>query len=726
MRVRRGRPPLPRRPAGLVLLAFLTLSLGACGPAPWNNPYPGGLLGQNVLLGAFTEEPKHLDPARSYSANEYRFLAQIVEPPLQYHYLERPYRLVPLTVEAVPEAQGLDGQGRPVSDGQAPTYTEYVLAVRPGIRYQPHPAFARDAAGRLRYHDLKALDAEIRRPADFPHQATRELTAADYVYQIKRLADPRNHCPIAGLLSEYIVGFRALNRLLAERDRQGLDAGAWRDLRAFPLEGVEAMDRYRLRIRIRGRYPQFVYWLAMPFFAPMPWEADRFYAQPVLAERNLTLDRFPVGTGAYLLDENDPNRRIVLARNPNFHGEAYPGEGEPGDRAAGLLADAGRALPLVERAVYSLEKETIPYWSKFLQGYYDTSGVTSDSFDQAVRVAGGEKLELTEAMRERGIGLVSAVNASIFYMGFNMLDPVVGGTTPEGRALRQAIAIAVDYAEFIAIFLNGRGVEAHGPIPPGIFGHLEGREGVNPYVFDWVDGRARRKPLAEARRLLAEAGYPDGIDPATGKPLVLYFDALGTGPEDRARLNWFRKQFAKLGIQLVIRNTDYNRFQDKMRSGTAQIFQWGWNADYPDPENFLFLLYGPNGKVEHGGENAANYANPEFDRLFERMRAMDNGPERLAIIREMLRIVQRDAPWLFGFYPKTLSLHHAWVGNLKPNLMANNTLKYLRVAGAERAVRAAAWNRPVLWPLWVLGAGLVLLVVPVWRVHARRSRETAL
>jgi len=715
----------PRRRAGLWLAAALAWLLTGCGAPPWNDPYPRGLLRGDVLLGAFTEEPKHLDPARAYSANEYRFLAQIVEPPLQYHYLDRPYRLVPLTVTAVPEPQGLDAAGRPLPPEAEPVFTEYLLRLRSGIRYQPHPAFARDASGRFLYHALEALDPGIRRPADFPRQATRELTAQDYVYQLKRLADPRNHCPIAGLLAEYIVGFRELNQTLAARDRQGLDPG-WRDLRRFDLAGVEALGPDRLRIRIRGRYPQFVYWLAMPFFAPMPWEVDRFYAQPVLAERNLTLDRFPVGTGPFLLEENDPNRRIVLARNPRFHGETYPAEGGPEDAAAGLLADAGRPLPLVRRAVYSLEKETIPYWTKFLQGYYDLSGVSSDSFDQAVRVTGSDRLELTEAMRARGIGLVTAVNTSIFYMGFNMLDAVVGGYGPRKRALRQAIAIAVDYGEFISIFLNGRGVEAQGPIPPGIFGYVDGREGIDPYVFDWADGRPRRKPLAEARRLLAEAGYPKGVDPATGKPLVLYFDTLGTGPEDRARLNWFRKQFAKLGIQLVIRNTDYNRFQDKMRNGTAQIFQWGWNADYPDPENFLFLLYGPNGKVEHGGENAANYANAEFDRLFERMRAMPDGPERLALIRRMVRIVQRDAPWLFGFYPKTLSLHHAWVGNLKPNLMANNTLKYLRVDGGVRAARAAAWNRPVLWPLWVLLGGAVLLVIPVWRVHRRRERATAL
>ncbi|MES9963019.1 MAG: ABC transporter substrate-binding protein, partial [Candidatus Sedimenticola sp. 20ELBAFRAG] len=125
-----------------------------------------------------------------------------------------------------------------------------------------------------------------------------------------------------------------------------------------------------------------------------------------------------------------------------------------------------------------------------------------------------------------------------------------------------------------------------------------------PYVYEMSNGKSRRKSLDKARELMVKAGYPNGKDKQSGKPLILYYDTTASGPDDKARLNWFRKQFAKLGIQLVIRATDYNRFREKMRKGTAQIFMWGWNADYPDPENFLFLLYGPNGKLEHGGENA--------------------------------------------------------------------------------------------------------------------------
>ncbi len=190
---------------------------------------------------------------------------------------------------------------------------------------------------------------------------------------------------------------------------------------------MELVDRYTYRIKIHGKYPQLRYWLAMPFFAPVPHEADRFYSQAGMKERNITLDWYPVGTGPYMLTVNNPNRQMVLSRNPNFHGETYPSEGESGDREAGLLEDAGQNIPFIDQVTFSLEKETIPYWSKFLQGYYDTSGIASDSFDQAITVGSGGEAMLTEAMREQGIALNTSVSTSIYYTGFNMLDPVVGG-----------------------------------------------------------------------------------------------------------------------------------------------------------------------------------------------------------------------------------------------------------------------------------------------------------
>ena len=310
-------------------------------------------------------------------------------------------------------------------------------------------------------------------------------------------------------------------------------------------------------------------------------------------------------------------------------------------------------------------------------------------------------------------------------MGFNMTDAVVGGDSERARLLRRAISIAVDFEEYIAIFANGRGVPATGPIPPEIFGYRAAQGGINSYVYEWRAGHTVRRGLEEARALLRAAGYPDGRDASSGEPLTLYYEAVSGGPSGKAQLNWYRKQFEKLGIQLVIRVTDYNRFQEKVREGTAQIFSWGWNADYPDPENFLFLLYGPNGKTKYGGENASNYRNEEFDRLYVQMRALPDSDERQQLIDRMVEIVRRDGPWLWGYHPMAYALNHAWYGNSKPNLMARNTLKYKTIDANLRAKLRQAWNAPRWWPLFVALVVLVLSAIPAYRSYRAKQRAHA-
>ena len=718
----------PALRATLIAVALLA----GCSGAPWNNPYPAAEDGANILYSSFSERPKHLDPVQSYSANEITFTAQIYEPPLQYHYLKRPYVLIPLSAETVPEPRYFDAKGGRLPASAAPrntAYTVYEVRIKRGIRYQPHPAFARGGDGKLLYQDLTRADLEGKyKLSDFKQTGTRELSARDFEYQIKRLAHPRLHSPIFELMADYIVGLKdyaeALKRASQElAAKSGKDA--WLDLSRYPLAGVEVVDDYTYRVRIRGQYPQFLYWLAMPFFAPVPLEVDRFFGQPGMAEKNLTLDWYPVGTGPYMLTENDPNRVMVLERNPNFHGEAYPSEGEPADAAAGLLKDAGKPLPFIDKAVFSLEKESIPYWNKFLQGYYDGSGIASDTFDQAVQMSSQGEAVVTESMEKQGIRLSTAVAVSTFYMGFNMLDPVVGGLSERARKLRQAISIAVDYEEYVSIFRNGRGIPAQGPIAPGIFGYRDGKEGINPAVYGW-DGKApARKPIEAAKKLLAEAGYPNGIDAGTGAPLVLNFDVTARSVDAKSMLDWMRRQFEKINIQLVIRDTDYNRFQDKIRTGNAQIFEWGWHADYPDPENFLFLLHGPQGKVKSQGENAANYENPEFDRLFERMKNSPNSRERQAIIDRIVAILRHDAPWLWGFHPKDYALYHSWYGNLKPNNISYNTVKYQRIDTALRVRKRRDWNHSVLWPLGLLVALLAAFTAPAVVAYIRRERQAA-
>tara|TARA_R110002073_G_scaffold219002_1_gene379364 strand:- start:1630 stop:3834 length:2205 start_codon:yes stop_codon:yes gene_type:complete len=716
------------------LWILLVTLLSACSGGNWNSPYPAADDGKNILYNVFTERPKHLDPVQSYSTNEIQFTAQIYEPPLQYHYLKRPYELIPLTANEMPHVKYFD-----VNENQLPSdaddleiaYTIYEISIKPGILYQPHPAFARNEQGEFLYHDLndQAL-IDFYKLSDFPGAGTRELTAKDYVFQIKRLAHPKLHSPIYGLMADYIVGLREYAFTLKSVADEQLEHDNYIDLNNYSLEGAQVVDTYTYRIKIKGKYPQFIYWLAMPFFAPIPWEAEKFYAQKELLEKNITLDWYPVGTGPYMLTENNPNLIMVLETNPNFHGESYPMEGEIGDEQRSLLADAGQPLPFIDKIIFSREKESIPRWNKFLQGYYDASGIGSESFDQAVQMAGQGEATVTDEMAAQGIRLETAAAASTNYMGFNMLDPVVGGGVSDqkresARKLRQAISIAVDYEEFISIFANGRGIPAQGPISPGIVGYRDGKEGVNPVVYDWVNGQPVRKSIDKAKALLAEAGYPNGIDQKTEAPLILYFDVTARNSEDRSEHAWMRKQFQKLNIQLVVRDTDYNRFQDKIRKGNAQIFEWGWNADYPDPENFLFLLFGPQRKVGNNGENAVNYNSAEYNQLFEKMKNMENSPERQQIIDRMVNVLRHDAPWLWGYHPKDYGLYHAWYQNVKPNRISHNKFKYFRIDAALREQKRREWNDPVLWPIgWVLfvfGLSLIPAVITFRRRESSRG-----
>jgi oligopeptide transport system substrate-binding protein len=711
----------------IVVILLATGVCVGCRQGSLNNPYSSAEQGANILYSSFKERPKHLDPVQSYFENEIRFTAQIYMPPLQYHYLKRPYQLIPFATSAMPKVTYYDSSGK-VLTSRAPASrvarSRYEISIRRGINYQPHPAFAADAQGRALYTGLTAEQlARYRDLGDFEQTGTRELVAADYIYQIKRLAHPRLHSPIYGLMSEYIVGLAEYSKAL-KASSENIQSNVYLDIDRFDIAGVRVLDRYRYSIDILGKYPQFQYWLAMPFFSPVPHEAERFYRQAGMPA-NISLDWYPVGTGPYMLSRHDPNRMMVLERNPNFPGESYPSAGDADDAESGLLDDAGTTMPFVDKLVYSLEKESIPYWNKFLQGYYDQSEISSDSFDQTVSMTASGEVGLSEEIRERGIKLQTSVATSTIYLGFNMLDSLIGGLDERGRNLRQAISIAVDMEELISIFRNGRGMAAQGPLPPGIYGYRKGEEGINPFVYDWVDGRPKRKSVEYAKKLLAQAGYPDGIDAETGKPLTLYLDTTLIGPEGKSRADWFTKQMRKIDLQLVVRATDLNRFQEKLRNGTAQLYVLGWNADYPDPENFMFLLHGPQSRAAGSGENASNYANPEFDSLFEQMRNMENSPRRTEIIDHMVKTVQRDAPWAFGFHPTDYSLAHEWVFNLKPNTMANNGLKYQRIDPLLREQRRDQWNQPVFLPLVIVILAGVAGLTPAVIAWRRRERASA-
>ncbi len=717
----------PARAVGAILGLFALMLLGGCGEGPWNNPNPPSPEGQLVYQSVMSPAPpKHLDPAISYASDESLFLFQIYEPPMGYHFLKRPYELEPQGVEDFPTETYLDEAGNEVdADSGEIAFTRYTLKVRADAHYQPHPAFATKENGEPLYIFSNAADgARYKQVPDFPETASRPVHANDYAYQIKRLADPALGSPMLGFMAQYIVGMAEFTAGLAELERDG-----WLNLDDFAMAGLEVVDARTLNITIKGRYPQFVYWLAMHFFVPVPPEADRFYANPGFLDRNLTLDWWPIGSGPFMMVKNDPNSEIVLERNPNYREDYFPTEGEPGDLEAGNLVDAGKRIPFVDRAVYRLEKEVLPLWTKFLQGYYDRSGEnhgnTNSVYDQAF-VVGPDGVEMSQDVADHGIRMDPDVKPGIYYYGFNMRDPVVGGYTEEKRKLRRALQIAFDVEEYIAIFRNGNGIVAHNVIPPGIAGHLEGEAGINPYTHKWIDGEAVRRSTEEAKQLLIEAGYPNGRDSRTGEPLKLFIDVQSQAV-GKTQMNWMDRAFNRIGVQVEFRPADWNRTREKLLTGNSQIYSYGWLADYPDPENFLFLLYSPESPLvcKCDGTNNSNFENEEYDELFRKVRVTPPGPERDVMVARMVEIYREEAVWLYAFYPKDIYLANAWVTNTKRHGITKATLKYINIDPEMREEKRAQWNQPVTWPLYAGALTITALILPGVVAYRRRQNATA-
>jgi ABC-type transport system substrate-binding protein len=730
-----------RRVLRCVVVAAAVLSASACDNSPW----PIGAARENTLFNSFDERsPRYLDPVASYSNPESVYTYQIYEPLYAYHYLARPYELIAKAAEAVAQPYYLDKDGKRLPD-DAPVEqiaeSVHDIKIKPGIRYAPHPALAKDEQGRYRYHALtRAQLGDKRSPLAFEHQGTRELTAHDYEYAFKRHATPRIETPIYGIFSEYVIGLKAYRALIAQENKKllaGLPEDArdkpFLDFRRWPLEGVKAIDEHTLRIRIKGKYPQWKYWLAMTFTSPVPWEADAFYAQQGMAENSLSLNQWPLGTGAFMMTEYVQDRLHVMKRNPFYRGEPYPCNGSEEDKTAGWLKDCGKTMPFVDKIVTTIIKERVPRKELFKQGYLDVPEIERPEWGVDFRVD-AEDSDTTKALYEsRGFQFPLTTDINNWYLGFNWLDPVLGkGDTPQqqvrNRKLRQALSIAIDWEEGYGRIFRAKGGEAaHGPVPPGVFGSREGQPGGhNPVTHKVVDGQVVRRSIDDAKQLLAEAGYPNGRDAKTGKPLVLNYDfQRAATPDVKAELDWMVKQFAKIGVQLEVRATDYNQFQEKVLKGKHQIFWWGWLGDYPDAENFLFLLYGPNSKSLHEGENAANYDNPEYDKLYRQIQTLDDGPAKQKIVDEMVRILREDAPWAWGYWPYVATANQGWVFNAKPGIPIRDMARYYRVDAAQRTEKQAEWNKPVWWPLLLIAAFGAAMAWQARRGFVARERATA-
>jgi len=671
---------------GVALLRVLAIvALAACLAAAGctNNPYPDEDRDRTVLYSSFSEAPKTLDPAVAYTTAEHVITGNVYDTLLEYHYLKRPYQLIGGLAEAVPEP-------RQLADGRQ----TYRFRLRPGITFHDDPCFALGGEGRR----------------------TREVVAADVAFALARLADPAVNSPVVSSFAQ-VQGFGEFGSRLAELRRA--DRGFARlpaheqYARAGGIAGVLVHGPRELEIVLASPNAQILYWFAMPFTAPVAWEAVAFYDGK---EGRASFADHTVGTGPYRLAVYDKQYRLVLERNQAWYGHVpanrdapgavFPSEIDPADVAAGRLdpAYAGRLMPFVDRIQFSREREDIPRFNKFLQGYYDDGGIIKESFDAVIQ---GDRL--SPAMAARGMRLDKEVEPTIFYVGFNMEDKVVGAPAGErGRKLRQAMSLAVDSRQYLDLFLNGRGVPAQSPLPPGIFGYDTAYK--NPF---------RQHDVARARQLLAEAGYRNGIDPATNTRLRISFDTSATTAAANLQFEFLASAWRQIGLDVEINATTYNQFQDKIRRGAYQIFIWGWVADFPDPENFLFLLECQSARSKSGGPNTANFCDPEFDRLYREMKDMPSDGRRAAVIRRMLEILERERPWIELYHREDYILSHAWLVNSKPMGISYPAYKYKDVRPELRARLQEEWNAPMRWPLYLALILVVAATVPAIRTYYR-------
>lgn len=666
-----------------LLAAWVAVVLGCS-----NDPYPSADEHAKVYYSSFVEAPKKLDPATSYSSNEHIITSSVYATLLEYHYLKRPLELMPGLAVAMPEVVALaDGRSR------------YRFELRPDLLFHDDPCFELSAPG----------------------SRTRPITAADIAFQLARIADPKVGSPVIDPFS-HIEGFLDFGARLSKRREKDPAFAALPVHQQYaavdPIAGVATPTPRTLEITLSKPYPQILYWFAMQFTSPVPWEAIAWYDGEDGRPR---FDDHPVGSGPFQVARYDKRAVIVLERAPNWHGArhpewkapgtVYPSEGEPSDLSEGLLAAAGRPLPMIDRIDLYREKENISRFSKFMQGYYDTSGIAVENFDAVIR-----NDALSPEMAAFGISLEKDVAPVISYIGFNMNDARVGrGSTKalqaRNRKLRQAMSLVIDSEEFLRIFANGRGIASQSTIPPGIYGYDP--EYRNPY---------RQPDLERAKALLVEAGYPGGIDPATGDALRLTFDTANTTTQGLIQLQFFTNAWKKLGLDVRIDATSYNQFQEKLRNSAYQIFDFGWIADYPDPENFLFLFSSKMGNDAFGGPNAANFSDARFDALFEAMKIEPNGRRRIAHIREMRSILERERPWIELFFREDYMLQHGWVANVKPSGLSIPNFQYLDIDAQKRARLRREWNEPIVWPLYVLVVLAIAILIPGIRTYLRERQ----
>ena len=580
-------------------------------------PAPAPAQQKKTLRYGFPVAETGFDPAQINDLYSRTIIANILEALYTYDYLARPVRIKPCTAAAMPE----------VDDG----FRTFTIRLRPGIFFAEDPAFK---------------------------GARRELTAADYVYSIKRFFDPRTKSPQFNTFERAgILGMAELRAAAVKTGRFDYDREA---------EGLRALDRYRLRVRLAEPKPRFVYLLADNAIAgAVAREVVDFYGDRIMEH--------PVGTGPFRLAHWRRSSRLVLERNPDFRAEVFDEQPAAGDAPAQEIAAKlrGRQLPLVDRVEIYIVEEAQPHWLAFLNGEHDLI----QNVPQEFVVTAAPNGVIAPGLARRGLRAERQVVSSIAFTYFNMEHPVVGGYSPPQVALRRALSLAWDVEEEIRLLWHGQAMLAQGPIPPRTSGYDPAwTSGMN--VFD----RAAAKALLDTYGFVDRDG--DGWrERPDGSPLTL---EIANQPDRRGiefQQLWKRNMDA-IGVRIAFRYGQWPELLREARAGRMMMWQLGNSANSPDGGDFLDLMYGPN----KGYGNFSRFDLPAFNALHERQSSMADGPQRDALLREEVRLLVAFAPMKVRVHQVAIGMVHPWVTGYMRHPFLRGWWKFIDIdAGAQMA-----------------------------------------
>jgi ABC-type transport system substrate-binding protein len=528
----------------------------------------------------------------------------------KYDYLARPFKLVPNTAAALPEISA--------------DRLTWTMRVRPGIYFADDPVFK----GRR-----------------------RELTAADYVYALKRTLDPAMRSNSLNAFEGRFVGADAVVAKARQSGKFDYDA---------PIEGVRVLDRYTLRLQLNFPDAELLSNLTITGSAAVAREVIEAYG-----ETNGWTMANPVGTGPYRLAEWRRGQRIVLEANPGFREERYPATAD-GAPANGL---AGKRMPMIGRIEISVIEEANPRLLSFEQDLQDYLLVPPELASNVLDP--GNKLK--QRLAQKGIRLERDAQPVITGLAFNMEDPVVGGYDNDRIALRRAIAMAYDAEEDARVIRHGQARRATQFIPPNVSG------------YDAKIDKSGRRDVAGARALLDKFGYTDrdgdGLREAPdGQPLTLRFSS----PPDtlaREQDELLQRNLAEVGLRVQFVKQKWPDQLKAARLGQLQVWQAANISVTAEGFAFLGLLYGENA----GFSNLTRFKLPEYDHLYVRARALQEGSERDKLIQRMTQLIGIYVPWAVTVYRYENVLVQPWLLGYKYNPIQQHPWQYLDIDVARRA-----------------------------------------